>query len=275
MAALTAPIYKAIFSEVDGALLSSSHKVGSLTREAIIQLQLHGVPFIFVSGRSPRTLESVDASIGLTAPYICYNGALILDQNKRVLKSFGFLPKRAISIKNYIKRCFPDISCFACSYDAWITDDPNDEWIRQEADIIQVPPIIKPLSYYLQKGQHVHKLLCMGELSLLDVLEDDLRVCFPELLIFKTKKHYLEIMSPEASASNAIRLVCGLYGIDPSETIAFGYNSRDMEMFRTVGLSIAMGNASELIKSAADRVTLDNDHDGIYHSLKKIFPIIH
>ena len=272
MEIMTEAYYKAVFSNVDGTVLTSSHKVSPLTKDTIIKLQLHGIPFVFVSGRSPRALEQVDALIGLTAPYICYYGGLVLDQNKRVLKSEGFQPKKAIAIKNYIKRCFPDVCCVACSYDTWIADDVTNPWIRREAAIIQSVPVVKTLSSYLQSEQQVHKLLCLGETEHLNAVGDDLRICFPELSVFTTKEHYLEIMPREITTSGAIRLICGLYGIDPSEAVSFGFNMRDIDMFQTVGCSAAVGNAAAPVKAAADFVTPDNDHDGVFFGLKKLFP---
>ena len=43
-------------------------------------------------------------------------------------------------------------------------------------------------------------------------------------------------------------------------------------MLQSAGLGIAMGNAPEEVKQAADEVTLDNDHDGLLAALRRLFP---
>ena len=58
------------------------------------------------------------------------------------------------------------------------------------------------------------------------------------------------------------------YGIAPDEAIAFGDGGNDIEMLRYVGTGVAMGNASDEVKAAADYVTTSVDDEGICHALK-------
>ena len=48
--------------------------------------------------------------------------------------------------------------------------------------------------------------------------------------------------------------------------MAIGDNNNDIEMLRTVGWGVAMGQASEAVKSAARAVTASNREDGVAHS---------
>lgn len=57
--------------------------------------------------------------------------------------------------------------------------------------------------------------------------------------------------------------------IDIKNTIAFGDGPNDVEMFKTVHLPLAMGNAVDELKLLAKDVLLSVDDDGIYHSLIK------
>ena len=49
---------------------------------------------------------------------------------------------------------------------------------------------------------------------------------------------------------------------------AFGDSNNDMEMIQTAGHGIAMGNACEELKKAADYITTDIDEDGIFNALR-------
>ena len=51
--------------------------------------------------------------------------------------------------------------------------------------------------------------------------------------------------------------------------MAFGDGHNDIDMLEFVHIGIAMKNASDEVKEAADEVTDDIDHDGIYKALKK------
>ena len=59
-------------------------------------------------------------------------------------------------------------------------------------------------------------------------------------------------------------------GLSTDECIACGDGCNDIPMIRYAGLGIAMDNASETVKKAADFITLSNDSDGIAHMLEKI-----
>ncbi|MBI3993022.1 MAG: HAD family phosphatase [Candidatus Lambdaproteobacteria bacterium] len=52
--------------------------------------------------------------------------------------------------------------------------------------------------------------------------------------------------------------------------VAIGDEANDREMIAEAGLGIAMGNATEELKAVADRVTLDNDHDGLALALEHL-----
>ena len=51
--------------------------------------------------------------------------------------------------------------------------------------------------------------------------------------------------------------------------IAFGDSGNDIEMLRTAGVGVAMGNAEKEAKKVADYVTLTNNENGIAYALKK------
>ena len=61
---------------------------------------------------------------------------------------------------------------------------------------------------------------------------------------------------------------CQKYRIDIRDTIAFGDAENDVEMIRQAGLGIAMGNAYESVKEAADYVTNDAAENGIINALE-------
>lgn len=58
-------------------------------------------------------------------------------------------------------------------------------------------------------------------------------------------------------------------GISYEETLAIGDSSSDLEIIQTCGIGIAMGNAPDDIKAAADDVTAPNTEDGLAKALEK------
>ena len=53
--------------------------------------------------------------------------------------------------------------------------------------------------------------------------------------------------------------------------MAFGDGENDIEMLQAAGIGIAMENAMEEVKAAADDITAGNNNDGIAAALRKYF----
>lgn len=64
---------------------------------------------------------------------------------------------------------------------------------------------------------------------------------------------------------NGIHKVLEYYHFSPSEAIAFGDGTNDIEMLEAVGTGVAMGNATDNVKAIADDICLSVAEDGVYH----------
>ena len=51
--------------------------------------------------------------------------------------------------------------------------------------------------------------------------------------------------------------------------MAFGDGDNDTVMLQEVGFGVAMGNAEEQVKRAADYITLTNDEEGVAEAIEK------
>lgn len=74
-----------------------------------------------------------------------------------------------------------------------------------------------------------------------------------------------DIIPADSGKGIGVEKVLAYYNLDKSEALAFGDGNNDIEMLQAVGLGIAMENASEKLKEAADDVCGHVANDGIYH----------
>ena len=86
----------------------------------------------------------------------------------------------------------------------------------------------------------------------------------------QTAAFYLEIIPSVINKGQGIRDICGVLGLEPAQVIAFGDAQNDIPMLRVAGMGVAMGNAAEAVKAAADLVTCSNNEDGIAAALEKL-----
>lgn len=82
---------------------------------------------------------------------------------------------------------------------------------------------------------------------------------------------FLEITHAGTHKGNALMELCDYLGIDSQNTIAFGDGENDIEFLSKAGISVAMGNATDIVKQNATIIADTNDNDGVEKALKKIF----
>ena len=259
------PHYKAIFSDIDGTLLNSEHKITPTTEQAIKAVIAKGIPFIPVSARPPYAITPYTNQLDMQQAIICYSGALILDKNLTALYSV-ILEQDDLLQLNTLLNDFNHLSINYYSGLDWFSNDLDNYWTMQESDITGLTA--KPVPDSLTE---VHKILVMGEAAEIQTLEQKLKQNLPHLSIHRSKDEYLEIMNKAATKAKAIRFMENHLNINAQDVIAFGDNFNDLDMLQYAGLSIAMGNASDEIKRAAKEVTASNNEDGIALVLNRIF----
>ena len=77
-----------------------------------------------------------------------------------------------------------------------------------------------------------------------------------------------DVVEADSSKAEGLKRLCAYYGIDRSETVAFGDSMNDYEIIKEAGIGIAMGNACEELKCAADYVTDAIDKDGVWKACR-------
>lgn len=79
----------------------------------------------------------------------------------------------------------------------------------------------------------------------------------------------LEITHPDANKGRGLEEVCRLMNIPAEATLALGDSGNDITMLRRAGLGVAMGNAPEVVKEAADLVADHHLEDGAAKAIER------
>lgn len=79
----------------------------------------------------------------------------------------------------------------------------------------------------------------------------------------------IEINAVGVHKAAAIDVVRERLNIEMSQVMAMGDSLNDIKMIQKAGLGIAMGNAQEEVKKAADWITTTNVNDGVARALEK------
>lgn len=262
--------YKIIFSDIDGTLLNSSHRIGRRTREKILELDQRGIPFILVSARMPEGVRLVQRELGNNRPIICYSGGLVLDEEGKVLDSCQIDLGLAREVQQFIRQQYPRISCNIYGGNQWVVEDDQNPYVIREEKITECKSVVGDMQERFAREGGIHKILLMGEVEEIAWAEDALREKFLRLSVLRSNENYLEIMEGGVKKSRGVHCLCRYYGISGEDAAAFGDGENDVDMFRAVKNSYAMANASAYVREQAGAVTLSNDDEGIYEVLRKL-----
>lgn len=82
---------------------------------------------------------------------------------------------------------------------------------------------------------------------------------------------WLDLSPVGVTKASGLELVCREHGIDASDVLAIGDGRNDIEMLRWAGRGVAMGQAVEEVRAAADHVTGTVYDDGAVTELRRYF----
>ena len=78
----------------------------------------------------------------------------------------------------------------------------------------------------------------------------------------------VHIKSVDVNKGTALLEVAALIGLDAGDVMAIGDSANDVEMLRTAGMGVAVGNANPALKSIADMVTSGRYGAGVLEALE-------
>lgn len=259
---------KIVFSDVDGTLLNMKHEMTPLTVEAVNTLQGNGIPFVITSGRGPTGIYPILEEYGFNCPIIAYSGCLVLDENRKVLFHQGMSKETTKAVVEFIEEKKFDLSWNAYSIEEWIVKDKADARVINEERIVKAEAKQGTIDDFAD--DQINKIMCICNTEKIEEIEAELKKQFPELSIVKSSNMLIEIMRPGVNKAMGINALCKIWDVPIENTAAFGDNYNDVEMLEAVGHSFLMANAPAPLKERFTNHTKDNDHDGIYHGLKKL-----
>lgn len=267
---------KAILSDIDGTILNKDRVLSKLTVETIKTIRKQfNVPFVLISARMPKAITHLADQLEIQDPIIAYNGGLIFSNNgsRDVHQNLSISANVAFDVYSFLKDTDVHISLFR--EDEWIAES-EDFWAKREINNTRVMPEFMPIEQAIdgwqRKGFGVHKIMCMGEAGAIEELEIFMKKEHKgDANAYRSKDTYLEITPTGTNKALAMYKVLSILGVDATDAAAFGDNYNDVEMLREVGHGVAMGNAPEKVKRAANVVGLHHKEDGLAHELIRLF----
>ncbi len=258
--------FKIITSDLDGTLLNGQSEISSENLRAIDELTRRGIHFVPSTGRTFSELPKEIVSNPAIRYVIHSNGAVVLDRqtNQRSLTCIpNETTKQILDVLNSYEthitvrqdgNCFVDAALTdETSYDYYNVCEPHRVVVRKFAKYLD------DLKVFCYQAEDVEVVSAFFH----DVSKiADCRKQIEELgnlRVVAVDKYNLEIMNIHAGKGNALRALADMAGVDIADTISIGDSDNDESMIRAAGFGLAVSNAWESLKAAADAVICSNE----------------
>lgn len=270
---MIAKYHSAVFIDIDGTLVSRDGLMPVSAVESIADAQRKGFMVVLTTGRMYKSAvkEAARAGIDGSAPVISFNGAFAapIGASGDVIHYepvAGELFKELIRTLERFER--KDITVFCYTPFELFVDCENDLLAEYAGRTGASYKLVKSFSE-LNESPKVLALAKFDEPWRLEPLYKSIDCAFRGRLEYVNSfPNYLEINSAGVSKGMAIEKVIARYGLAKSKTYAIGDSFNDVQMFRAVARSIAMGDSDEAVKKQAACVTRRLKEDGIYYAFK-------
>ena len=233
-------MYEIFFFDIDGTLRSfETHEVPASAREALARLRGRGAKVIIATGRDRRSLPPLE---GLAFDgYILVNGGHCLTTDGEVLAERP-IPMEILDRMLHVgmREGFP-VSML--TDEGMVASSVNDG-MREFLGALGMRVFMSP--------------------------EQEERIMreFPECVSSRWSPLMADINMRGVTKASGMDVFLRHYGIDRSRSMAFGDGGNDVEMIRHAGVGVALGNAVDAAKRAADYVTATVDDDGVLRALQ-------
>ena len=267
---------KLIVIDIDGTLLTPEGSITTRSLEAVQAALQARIVVTLATARRYSNTAIIANELGLNTTLILYDGAILIQHPLQTILHKHLLPasvgQKAVDvlIRHNLQ---PVVHPFkGTEEEIWTGPSAFDNpWVD---------------TYFTSAPNLVHRMpfetLCTGHPDPIRVVafasEEIIHTLLPEVTALEcswtiTKRgNYgsaeLAIMNPSCSKASGVVELARYLSVPLEQIMAIGDNNNDIEMLRTVGWGVAMGQASEAVKSAARAFTASNQEEGVAQAIQ-------
>lgn len=267
-------MYKLIVSDIDLTLLNSEFLIPQYNIDMIHRAMDAGIQFMVCTGRFFGSARPYCKFLGVDTPIISSNGAALVDYytwepisakpipEDVCCEVFDMLDQLRVHYHFYTeKRFYAREGLNDGTFKGKMTQNlPEDEMFEtlETGDPCGVA-----------RSERVFKIACR-----IPDPEQDRRFrekfCkYEKLSITSSFTHVYELQAAGVNKGAALKEYAEMQGIRPEEILAVGDNYNDIEMIRYAGTGVAVGNAMDVLKEAADYISDTAENSGVGKAIAK------
>lgn len=256
---------KMLVFDVDGTLYDLvRHEIPATAIEAIQKAKANGYLFVIATGRAHYGLGK--ALNDLQPDYILsVSGGVVVDKSGTVISHHDFSKADVDGLLTFCQEQEAGL-VFKFMDHMYIYQHPEKiDWLegQKHSDIGPEPFIDHP-----QQDRHLQDLPQSASVHADPKAVNRVYGNHAKLQFLPYSKDGYDVVLKGINKGVGLQELMNYLKLDKDEVACFGDNFNDLEMMQVAGHPIAMGNAIEEVKKAAEYITTASDQDGIYHALR-------
>lgn len=265
--------YRLLVLDLDGTLTNSKKEISPRNLRTLLRLQQSGVRLVLASGRPTYGIVPLAEQLQMkenNGYILSYNGGEIIDWSTGELLYKNLLPDDVLPI---LYQTATDNRQTILTYDneCILTENPNDPYVQKEAFLNKMQ-VRRVENFLLEIPLPLPKCLIVGEPEQLMKTEAELSLRLQrQISVYRSEPYFLELVPLGIDKARSIAVLSEKLGITREEVAAMGDGYNDLSMIKYAGLGIAMNNAQEPVKAAADYIAPSNDEDGVAIAVERYF----
>lgn len=265
--------YKILVLDLDGTLTNTRKEITPRNREALIQTQQQGTQLVLASGRPTYGIAPLADELQMNqfdGYILSYNGGEIIDWKSKEILYAKVLPDTVIpQLYECAKR--NELAILTYDKECIVTENPEDEYVKKEAFLNKME-VRKSTDFLTDIHLPVPKCLIVGDPDKLIAVESELSIRLQgQISVYRSEPYFLELVPLGIDKAQSLTVLLEKLGMKREEMVAVGDGYNDLSMIKFAGLGVAMANAQEPVKKAADYITLSNDEDGVAAVVERYF----
>ncbi|MGN0651002.1 MAG: HAD family hydrolase [Oscillospiraceae bacterium] len=264
-------------TDLDGTLLRPDTSIADDTVATLNSLAAQGVLFTYATARSFSSAYPLVKKLDLSCPAVTFNGVFIIDPatGEHIIenvfnedsfakaKRFFVEHRLAPLVYSYIdgKERVSYLADRLCEVNTYVDSRKNDKRLRAVSDYDE---LFEGRVFYFTLLNPTIGLETLDEMfSAKNGFAHNYQVD-----TYIENEMWYEIFAAEASKANAVMQVKRLVNAD--RTVCFGDNTNDISMIRCADIGVAVSNASDDLKRAADVIIGSNSSGAVAEYIQRL-----
>jgi Cof subfamily protein (haloacid dehalogenase superfamily) len=257
-----------VVSDVDGTLLTKNKTLTDGARAAVRRLREAGIGFTLTSSRPTVGMRFLIEPLEITLPIGAFNGSAIVDPQLNPIEQHLIPPGAAQTSLDLLDQFGVDIWLF--TNELWLTRNGHGEYVPNERRAIRADPtVVADFAPYLMAACKI--VGASSDAALLQRCEAEIQQALgAHATAVRSQSYYLDITPPGRNKGTFVQAMARRLGISTAAVATIGDMENDLAMFRTSGVSFAMGNAADDVRKMATHVTASNEDEGFAKAVEVI-----